>query len=368
MTRREEPRSVSELPALLSRHPRFGIRGGETKPALAAAPPPAATLSLRHCSGIRRYHPLDFAITAGAGTPLAQIRGALRDRNQELAFEAVELDGSGTVGGCLATGIQGSSRLPLGGISSAVLGVECCDGQGRILRSGGPILRNTTGPNLARFLVGSLGRFAIVTEATLRTVPARPAEATVTWRCESLNRAASLLADLAVSRWDFDALDLEPESSTVLGRIRGLPEAIPDTARRLAEAFGQTAEVLDAEASARCWEARSRFAWAPAEWPLIRVLLPASALPSLDQACVAIEAHRTYSEAGRVAWVAHPAPATLESSLRAIGCPGLVVRDPSPHPKTPFLGNWTPPPGLRELKTLFDPHQKFPPLPGAESP
>ncbi len=81
--------------------------------------------------------------------------------------------GMSTVGGWIATSSAGQASTGFGAIEDVLLGLTAVLPQGEILRCR-PVPRSAAGPDLRRFLVGSEGAFAVVTEATL-ACRARPA-------------------------------------------------------------------------------------------------------------------------------------------------------------------------------------------------
>ncbi|WP_371388994.1 FAD-binding protein, partial [Salmonella sp. M9-2] len=91
------------------------------------------------------------------GTPLARIEGELAERGQMLAFEPVDLGpatgGAGgvqTIGAVFATGYAGARRIAAGAARDHVLGVRAVNGRGEVFKSGGRVLKNVTGYDVAR--------------------------------------------------------------------------------------------------------------------------------------------------------------------------------------------------------------------------
>ena len=66
-------------------------------------------------------------------------------------------DGGATVGGLLATGLSGHRRLRHGPLRDRVLEVRFVTADGRLVKGGGPTVKNVSGFDLPRLLVGSLG-------------------------------------------------------------------------------------------------------------------------------------------------------------------------------------------------------------------
>lgn len=124
-------------------------------------------------SGVTDYHPDEMTIACGAGTPLTEIREATRARGQ-----TVILPGDGTVAGALATGRSGLDRLGVGPVRDALLQASFVDHAGRVVKVGGPTVKNVSGFDLARLLVGSFGRLGFFGHVVLRT---RPIPAHTAW-------------------------------------------------------------------------------------------------------------------------------------------------------------------------------------------
>lgn len=121
-------------------------------------------------SGVLDFQPDEMIVRCGAGTPLDDLRAVLAERGQ-----TVNIAGSGTVGGALARGWSDVHRLGRGPIRDVVLEALVVDHRGRLVRAGGPTVKNVTGFDLVRVLVGALGSLGFFGEVTLRTRP-RPLE------------------------------------------------------------------------------------------------------------------------------------------------------------------------------------------------
>jgi FAD/FMN-containing dehydrogenase len=121
--------------------------------------------------GIRSIDVAEMTVRVAAGTSSDELSAALDDVGQEVALGWRT---GGTVGGCLAVGWSGLSRPRLGPARDALLEADVVDAWGRLVRCGGPTVKNVTGYDLCRLLVGSLGTLASIGEVLLRTRP-RPA-------------------------------------------------------------------------------------------------------------------------------------------------------------------------------------------------
>lgn len=158
------------------------IRGGGTKDFYGNAPR-GEPLDTRGLRGIVAYEPSELYVTAGAGTPLAELEAMLAGRDQMLAFEPPHFGAGATIGGCVAAGLAGPRRASAGtacgGVRDFVLGARLLDGRGQLLSLGGTVMKNVAGYDLARALAGSLGILGVILEVTLKVLPRPPAETTL---------------------------------------------------------------------------------------------------------------------------------------------------------------------------------------------
>lgn len=76
-----------------------------------------------------------------------------------------------TIGGNLAENAGGPRGLKYGVTKDYVLGLEVVTAEGKIVRTGGQTVKNVTGYDLSKLIVGSEGTLAIITEAVLRLIP-----------------------------------------------------------------------------------------------------------------------------------------------------------------------------------------------------
>jgi FAD/FMN-containing dehydrogenase len=121
--------------------------------------------------GIEDVQPDEMTVRCGAGTPVAELDTVLAAHGQ-----SVVLAPTGTVGGCLAVGRSGIRRLGYGPLRDALLEARFVDAAGRVVRAGGPTVKNVSGFDLCRLLVGSRGTIGFIGEVTLRTRPRAPFE------------------------------------------------------------------------------------------------------------------------------------------------------------------------------------------------
>ncbi len=151
---------------------RVEVRGSRTHASLGF-PVSSEARSLTVSSGIVRHDPADLTVTALAGTSVAELDAALASSGQFVPLDPV--DTSATLGGTIASGLSGLRRLGFGPLRDHVLEIRFVDAHGSVLRAGGPTVKNVTGYDLVRLLVGSLGTLGVFVSVTLRCRPTPPA-------------------------------------------------------------------------------------------------------------------------------------------------------------------------------------------------
>lgn len=84
-----------------------------------------------------------------------------------------------TIGGNLAENSGGPRGLKYGVTKDYVLGLEVVTPEGEIIRTGGRTVKNVTGYDLTKLIIGSEGTLGVITEATLRLFPKPQASETM---------------------------------------------------------------------------------------------------------------------------------------------------------------------------------------------
>jgi len=120
--------------------------------------------------GIVEYEPAEMVVRVRAGTTVAVLDAALAAGGQQVALDPIDRSRA-TVGGVLAVGHSGLRRLRYGPVRDTLLEVTAVMADGRLVKAGGPVVKNVSGFDLARLLVGSLGTIGFLGEVVLRCSP-----------------------------------------------------------------------------------------------------------------------------------------------------------------------------------------------------
>lgn len=119
------------------------------------------------------YSPDDLVVTVPAGFGFAALQAMLAEHGQWLPLDGHR---DATLGGIVSSGVAGRRRLVRGGPRDWLVGLEAILGDGRIVRSGGRVIKNVSGYDLCKLFVGSRGTLGVLTELSFKVLP-RPAVA-----------------------------------------------------------------------------------------------------------------------------------------------------------------------------------------------
>lgn len=250
----------------------LAIEGNGSKRALLRPVQAARTLSLRNLSGITLYRPQELVLSARAGTPVPDIEAALAGHGQHLIAEPPEpgplfaTDRPATLGGVVAANLSGPRRITAGAMRDHVLGIRAVNGTGAVFRSGGRVLKNVTGLDLCKLLTGAHGTLGVLTEITLKVLPAPERTGTLALRVPDLAAGVAALSAGLGSPYGVSGAALLPAEAAARLGLEGpaallrIEEFAASVAYRMARLGGDLAAhgpatTLDDAASRAAWRA-----------------------------------------------------------------------------------------------------------------
>ncbi|MGE0343932.1 MAG: FAD-binding protein [Porticoccaceae bacterium] len=383
------------------------VLGRDSKAGLGRPVPAAHELSLAGFSGVSGYEPSELILTAGAGTPLAEIEALLAEHGQMLAFEppdharlctastssptgdaeqSQERTGTlgGTLGGTVASNLSGPRRFLAGAARDHFLGFRAVNGRGEAFKAGGRVVKNVTGFDLPKLLAGSWGTLAALWEVTVKVMPvpefsctllvfglddtgANRLMSTAAASAHVVSGAAHLPAWVAArsavvkaAGQAVTALRVEGPELSTRHRVAALKALLADGGRA-----GIECDELDHPATLALWREIRDLALLPVggEREIWRLALPPASAPGViaQLAKMASAIPWLQDQAGGALWLSCPAgiaDAQLRSALLPGGghatlwCASAARRAAVPvfHPQPPALAALT-----RRVKASFDP-------------
>jgi FAD/FMN-containing dehydrogenase len=177
---------------------------------------------VRAPDGVVEIQASELIVRCGAGTLVADLDMALREEGLQSPLDPSEP--GATVGGVLSVGHSGVRRLRHGHIRDLLLEAQYVSADGLLRRAGAPVVKNVTGFDVCRMLVGSIGTLAMIGEVVLRCQPAPETRVWMTseadpWEVRrALFRPSSILWD-GTRTW----VQIEGTSAEVGVEVRALP-------------------------------------------------------------------------------------------------------------------------------------------------
>ena len=127
---------------------------------------------------IVQHNAADLTLVVEAGITLEALRRALAKGGQFLALDA-PLPQRATIGGILSSGVSGPLKWHYGSARDLVIGMQVAQADGRLTRSGGQVVKNVSGYDMARLHVGGLGTLGVITEVSFKLTPMPRRESTL---------------------------------------------------------------------------------------------------------------------------------------------------------------------------------------------
>jgi glycolate oxidase FAD binding subunit len=170
------------------------VWGGGTHSGYGDPAKPDFVMSMERMGEVETWEPDDLTIVLGAGARVDQVEAMLAERNQSLVFP--ERSRGASIGGVIAAGVSSLRRGRLYATRERVLEVTMVTSDGRVVRSGGRVVKNVTGYDLHRLVVGAFGALGVIVSVCLKLWPTPPGAATV--EVDDPERAGAIARPLSV--------------------------------------------------------------------------------------------------------------------------------------------------------------------------
>lgn len=309
----------------------------------------------------------DLTATLQAGVPLALAQRTFAAAGQMLALDPplVGVDArpaaaGPTIGGVVATGDCGPLRHRYGGPRDLVLGATVALSDGSIARSGGKVIKNVAGYDLAKLFAGSFGTLGLILSVNVRLHPLQETNVTALGAAADPSSLAAAALKLAAAPLEFEALDVAWRAGHggLLARCAG-PEAARRARRaaRLMEEHGLH-DVDVVEPDGQLWE-RQRAGQRSADRAVVRIAARPSSLGDVIAATEACDGTLVGRAAlGQSFAEVEPAAVVQLRGRLPAGCAAVVLDAP---PELHDDGDpWGPQAGsavelMRRVKARFDP-------------
>jgi len=240
--------------------------GGGTQQRIGAGPERCdVALRTERLRGVLDWEPGDLTAGLQAGLTLAGTQRTLAEQGQQLPIDAPVAERA-TLGGLVATNTAGPRRWAHGGWRDLVIGMEMALADGSVIKSGGRVVKNVQGYDLAKLFIGSLGTLGLIGRINVKLAPLPETRRIVVAR-GGLAPASTLCADVAGSQLRVAAVDLlNAEAAAACGLPvagwavlvllegrRAVVNGQSDAVSRLARSAGLLPDTIDSPALEGLW-------------------------------------------------------------------------------------------------------------------
>ena len=179
--------------------------GGGTKPWIAARD--EEPLETGGLDRIVEHNVGDFTAVLEAGVPFAEAQAAFAAHGQRLSWDPPD-PGGATIGGIVATADSGPLRHRYGGVRDLVVGTTVVLSDGTVAKSGGKVIKNVAGYDLAKLFAGSFGTLGLIATVSVRLHPLPEKTATVVEAFEDPDALLARVLELARRPLEADCFDV----------------------------------------------------------------------------------------------------------------------------------------------------------------
>jgi glycolate oxidase FAD binding subunit len=344
------------------------IFGCDSKRLMAGPVAPAdVRISTAGMRRVLQYEPRDLTISVEAGISFAELNTSLARNGQMIPLDGPYGD-TATAGGVVAANISGARRRLYGTARDLVIGMNFATLDGKLVQSGGMVVKNVAGLDMAKLMIGSFGTLAAIASINFKLTPRPAAARTILFNFEDIQTAMGVRDAAIRGVLHPVAVDLlNPVLSAQIGlknftlalMVAG-NEAVIERSVREAASFGP-ARTLTLEEEQRFWN--SLHAVTPRHLEKFRegvIVRVSTTLAECGEALGSVEGPgHAHAASGVVrGWFSRPDSAAkwVAAAVRR-GWKGVI--EFSSESVKPNLDLWPEPGGdfaiMREIKRMFDP-------------
>jgi glycolate oxidase FAD binding subunit len=211
------PESAEELAGMLldaaAKQQAIVLCGNDTKNRMGGPIAPAdVTISATKLNRVLQYEPRDLTISVEAGITYRELSRALAEHGQMVPLDPAFSDRA-TVGGIVAANVSGSRRRLYGTARDMVIGMTFATLEGKLVQTGGMVVKNVAGLDMGKLMIGSYGTLAAITAVNFRVHPMPVATRTFLGEFERVADAIARRDEVLKSQLQPSAIDLVKHDS-----------------------------------------------------------------------------------------------------------------------------------------------------------
>lgn len=266
-----QPTSPGDLAALLreaaERKEPVRVEGAGTKRQWGGPPSPGVLLKTTALNRVLEYEPRDLTICLEAGALYRDVAKMLAGHRQMLPLDP-PYSGAATIGGLVSSGVSGPRRRLYGGIRDQVIGMTFATMEGKLVTSGGKVVKNVAGLDMQKSLIGAFGTLGVVAQVNFKLAPLPEATRTFVVPAGSNAEAAAIRTRVLAGVLQPAAVDVLNAAAAgsfgldaapcVVVRAHGTERVLARYAQEL-----QGAAALEGEAESSLWRSIESFVEGP---------------------------------------------------------------------------------------------------------
>jgi glycolate oxidase FAD binding subunit len=208
----QAPQTPAELAVALgdaAAHGRtISLAGNGSKRLMAGRTAPAeCAITTAGLNRVIEYEPRDLTISVEAGLPWRELT-RLTAESRLMAPLDPPFAATATVGGVIASNGSGPRRRLYGTARDMAIGMKFATLEGKMVQSGGMVVKNVAGLDMAKLMIGSFGTLAAIAVVNFKLVPAPEVERSFLLAFGSVREAMAARNRILASALQPAAIDL----------------------------------------------------------------------------------------------------------------------------------------------------------------
>jgi glycolate oxidase FAD binding subunit len=171
------------------------------------------TISTAAMNRVRQYEPRDLTISVEAGIPYCELSRLLAEHHQTIPLDP-PFSETATIGGIVAANCSGPRRRLYGTARDLVIGMQFATLEGKLVQTGGMVVKNVAGLDMGKVMIGSFGTLAAIAVINFKVIPQPPLERSFRFSFAGLEEAIATRDAILRSPLDPAAIDLLNPAAT----------------------------------------------------------------------------------------------------------------------------------------------------------
>src|SRR5580698_10285468 len=190
------------------------LLGHSTKGRMAGPIAPSdVTISTAGLKTVLDYEPRDLTISVGAGITYCELSSILAEHQQMIPLDPpfsdrAVLSGRATMAGIVAANTSGPRRRLYGSARDMVIGMTFATLEGKLIRTGGMVVKNVAGLDMGKLMIGSFGTLAAIATLNFRVYPSFKGTRTFTQDFKQIADVMAARDEVLKSRLQPAAIDI----------------------------------------------------------------------------------------------------------------------------------------------------------------